>query len=73
MTVSTMYDTSMDVKIFTFDLAGKCESCEARYVGLAEIMSGFDVSRLRMKAAKNKLFPFRGKVLNTTDQFMLQR
>ena len=25
MTVSTMYDTSMDVKIFTFDLAGKCE------------------------------------------------
>ena len=24
MTVSTMYDTSMDVKIFTFDLAGKC-------------------------------------------------
>jgi hypothetical protein len=49
------------------------ESCEARYVGLAEIMSGFDVSRLRMKAAKNKLFPFRGKVLNTTDQFMLQR
>ena len=24
-TVSTMYDTSIDVKIFTFDLAGKCE------------------------------------------------
>ena len=24
MTVSTMYDTSMDVKIFTFDLAGEC-------------------------------------------------
>ena len=36
-----MYDTSMDVKIFTFDLAGKCELDKW---GLVEQEAGLDPS-----------------------------
>ena len=72
MTVSTMYDTSMDVKIFTFDLAGKCVRKRRASGSSGEIQN--DSKRTRMERGHSlarisfdDTVEVKGNILNIAD------